>query len=287
MNFDTLKTFLSDRECLASVVGPVCVVFAEDQIEVASTITHHARIGFPTILLIGEGPFEDIPKCDSNLHLISERSEGVADAAQMLNRLIPALAGKWLYYCFNAEYLYFPFCETRSICDAVAFAQSERRESVYTYSIDLYADDLERYPNAVSLDNAYLDKSGYYGMTRWRDGTRLERELDIFGGLRWRFDEHVPYDRRRIDRISLFLATKGLEIGSDFLLNERELNTISCPWHNNMTMAVMSFRAAKSLKLNPGSTFDIGNFMWSRSGKFDWSSTQLMQLGFMEPGQWF
>ena len=111
--------------------------------------------------------------------------------------------------------------------------------------------------------------------------------MDIFGGLRWRFEEHVPWTRRRIDRVAMFRAYRGLTLGEDHLFNDPEYNTVSCPWHHNITAAVCSFRTAKALMTNPGSQFAIPHFWWKNSEKFDWSSTQLMEHGLMEPGQWF
>lgn len=55
----------------------------------------------------------------------------------------------------------------------------------------------------------------------------------------------------------------------------------------SLTGAVASFRVAKALRTNPGSRDDIGDFRWHRSEPFRWSSLQLMELGLMEPGQWF
>ena len=47
-----------------------------------------------------------------------------------------------------------------------------------------------------------MDKSGYYALARKDAQNELEeRQLDFYGGLRWRFEEHVPALRRRIDRI--------------------------------------------------------------------------------------
>ncbi|NCU20168.1 hypothetical protein EOM89_05410, partial [Candidatus Falkowbacteria bacterium] len=63
--------------------------------------------------------------------------------------------------------------------------------------------------------------------------------------------------------------------------------TYSCPWHHNLTAAVVSFRVAKALKANPGSSHAIASFRWAGSQRFDWQSQQLMDLGLMEPGQWF
>jgi len=54
-----------------------------------------------------------------------------------------------------------------------------------------------------------------------------------------------------------------------------------------MTAAVCSFRTAKALKRNPGSTYEINTFMWHNSAPFEWHSQQLLDLGLIEPGQWF
>ncbi|MEO9684405.1 MAG: hypothetical protein ABJF76_12085, partial [Tateyamaria sp.] len=154
--------------------------------------------------------------------------------------------------------------------------------------VDLYSDDLGAHPNAVALDNAHLDRSGYYALARKGDnGHPKTRQLDFFGGLRWRYEEHVPAARRKIDRISLFRTKPGLKIDADHTFNDEEYNTYSCEWHHNLTSAICSFRTAKALKLNPGSTYDIETFKWHNSARFEWHSRQLLDLGLMEPGQWF
>jgi len=73
----------------------------------------------------------------------------------------------------------------------------------------------------------------------------------------------------------------------DHTFNFEEYNTYSCPWHNNLTASVASFRAAKALKSNAGSKYDIPTFMWHNSVPFEWHSKQLLDFGLMEPGQWF
>ncbi len=111
--------------------------------------------------------------------------------------------------------------------------------------------------------------------------------MDFFGGLRWRFEEHVPWNRRRIDRIALFKTKQGLQLRSDHTFTDEEYNTYSCPWHHNLTAAICSFRAAKALKTNPGSRDQISDFRWRNSVPFEWHSQQLLDLGLIEPGQWF
>ena len=103
----------------------------------------------------------------------------------------------------------------------------------------------------------------------------------------------VDVDRARLRGgvIALVPANTGggavLHLRPDHTWSDEERNTYACPWHNNLTAAVVSFRTAKALKLNPGSTDDIGTFKWHNSVPFEWKSQQLLELGLMEPGQWF
>ena len=154
--------------------------------------------------------------------------------------------------------------------------------------VDLYAGHLGRSPDGVDVTSTYLDRLGYYTETR-RDGEQapLPQQFNIHGGLRRRFEEHVPWQKRRIDRVALFQSQRGLKFQPDFTYNLAELNTISCPWHYNLTAALCSFRAAKALRRNPGSRHAIPSFRWTGSEQFKWQSQQLMDLGFIEPGQWF
>ncbi|MFN3294974.1 MAG: hypothetical protein ACK414_16265, partial [Gemmobacter sp.] len=202
--------------------------------------------------------------------------EGAMPAA--VNALIAAMPDTWIYYGFNAEYLFFPFCETRNVREMIAFHVEERRNAFLSYVIDLYAGDLARHPDAVAPRDALLDRSGYYALGRPDPANHnhpKDRQLDFFGGLRWRFEEHVPAARRKIDRIALFRAKPGLVLRDDFTFSDEEYNTYACPWHNNITTAVMSFRTAKALCTNPGSKYDIRDFRWRNSTRFDWSSQQL------------
>lgn len=289
MRHDGIDGFLA-AAAPALAKAPGALVFAEDPVEVSSTLEHLIARGFGTVGLFA-GPEIELPaaleqavhRIDWNIH----RDDAVPDA---VNRTIAAAPGAWLHYCYNAEYLFFPYCETRTIRDLLAFHAEERRDAMLTYVIDLYAGDLDRHSNAVSRDEALLDRIGYYALGRgdpdngWKP---KDRQMDFFGGLRWRFEEHVPWTRRRIDRIGLFRAQPGLMLREDHLFNVEEYNTYACPWHNNLTAAICSFRTAKALRTNPGSRYDIPSFRWRNSVRFEWHSQQLLDLGLMEPGQWF
>ena len=289
MRYSSLDQFLTDGNA-ALAKGPVAIVFAEDPVEVDTTLRHHLAAGFVQVLFLAPEGIDVPASLEPKIHWISHDLHAEDAVPKAVTRLIEAAPGTWLYYCYNAEYLFFPFCETRNVRELVAFHAEERREAMLSYVIDLYADDLGRFGNAVSLEQAHLDRSGYYALGRPDMANHKypkERQLDFFGGLRWRFEEHVPPPRRKIDRIALFKARPGLVLRPDFTLNDEELNTYACPWHNNITTTVMSFRTAKALRSNAGSKFDIHDFRWHNSVRFQWHSQQLMDLGLMEPGQWF
>lgn len=289
MRYDSLKAWLAAVQPKPPK-GPLALILAEDPVEVDTTLRHHLLTGFTEVVLLAPDEIE-IPNALAE-QITRVRHDVHAEGALVtaVNQMIEALPDIWMYYCYNAEYLFFPFCETRTVRDLLAFHAEERRDAMLTYVIDLYAADLDLHPNAVSLDQAQLDRSGYYALARpdpdnnWHP---KERQLDFFGGLRWRFEEHIPWTRRKIDRISLFKSKRGLTLRHDFTFSDEEYNTYACPWHNNLTAAVCSFRTAKALKTNPGSRWDIPTFHWRNSTEFRWHSQQLMDLGLMEPGQWF
>lgn len=289
MRYTSLSAFLDEAKAVLAK-GPVALIFAEDPVEVDTTLRHHLAAGFAQVVLMAPEGIEADPTLGALIHRVVLDVHAENAVIRAINRVIEAVPGIWLYYCFNAEYLFHPFCETRNIRELIAFHVEERREAMLSYVVDLYADDLGQFPNAVSLERAHLDRSGYYALGRpdvANHNHPKERQLDFFGGLRWRFEEHVPVLRRKIDRIALFKARPGLVLRPDYTFEDEEYNTYACPWHHNITTAVASFRTAKALRTNAGSRFDIHDFRWHNSVAFEWHSQQLMDLGLMEPGQWF
>ena len=287
MHYPSLSALAGDAKRSFSK-GPVALILIEDDVEVSSTIAHHRQAGFTHLIAF----------CAPQLALPADLPEGLhrvdfdvsaEDALQEItNTMIAALPGQWLYYCYNAEYLFYPFCEHRSVGEMLTFMGEERRDSVMSYIVDLYAKDLTTHTNGVDRENACFDKSGYYALARAGAGSEtLERQVEIFGGLRWRFEEHIAKARQRTDRVAFFRAQPGLQMLTDRSFNLAEYNTYACPWHNNLTAAICSFRTAKALRRNPGSRAMIDTFHWPRSEPFSWQSQQLLDLGLMEPGQWF
>lgn len=268
--------------------GPVLMILCEDATDIEGTIRHHVDAGFLQIVL-AVPPGVPLPDpLPDGVHRLTLDQRPDSMAVTSVNALIEGRPdGAWTGYVYNAEYLFHPFAETRRIGEALAFCTEERRESVLTFVVDLYAGELPKGSNAVDVADAWMDEAGYFALARWSEEGAVDRQLDFFGGLRWRFEEHIPWERRRIDRVSLFRARKGLQLLADHRLSDEEMNTFSCPWHHSMTASVASFRAAKALATNPGSRAAIKAFKWDGSTRFEWRSQQLMDLGLMEPGQWF
>ncbi|MGO4851381.1 hypothetical protein [Phaeovulum sp. W22_SRMD_FR3] len=288
MDYLSLEAFLEEGKA-ALTKSPVAVILVEDLVAVDATIQHHLEAGFRSVIVLAPPALTLPPAMAAAVHRIPYDMRAPEAMSRAMNRIIAACPETtWLYYCYNAEFLFHPFCETRDVREMVTFHTEERRDAMLSYVVDLYAPDLNTHPNAVCLEGALLDKSGYFALARTdENGHGLERQYDFYGGLRWRFEEHIPPARRKIDRISLFRAQRGLTLRENHTFNIEEYNTYACPWHHNITCAVMSFRVAKALKTNPGSSHSIHRFHWYNSVPFGWNSQQLMDLGLMEPGQWF
>ena len=281
-----------DLTARAGTLGarPTLMLLCEDETEIDSTLRHHAALGFRDIVA-AIPPGVTLPAAlPDGVHRLTLDRRPDDMATTCVNALIAGRPdGAWTGYCYNAEYLFHPFAETRRIGEAMTFCSEERRDAILCFVIDLYAGQLEAGSNGVDRDDAWMDEAGYFALVR-DPGDRLgprERQMDFFGGLRWRFEEHVPWERRRIDRVALFRARPGLRLNSDHTVNIPEMNTYACPWHHSLTACVASFRAAKALATNPGSRAAIGSLRWDGSIPFEWRAQQLLDLGLMEPGQWF
>ncbi|MFT4012784.1 MAG: hypothetical protein QM682_05145 [Paracoccus sp. (in: a-proteobacteria)] len=291
MSFPSLDEFLRGASNRLAT-GPIAILLIEDAVAVSHTLKHHLKCGFKLILALSPDPLPahvlPAEAEDKVVNLRFETRRGQAHLGAVNAVIQAAPVNTWLYYAHNAEFLFYPFSESRTVGEMLAFHTQERRRGMLTYVVDLYAPDLNRFPDAVSMNEAMFDRAGYFALGRVdRQGKHLERQLDFHGGLRWRFEEHVPPDRRRIDRIALFRTQPGLKLRADHRFNVEEYNTYSCPWHHNLTAAIASFRVAKALLRNPGSRRQIQSFAWRNSHPFRWHSQQLMDLGLMEPGQWF
>ncbi len=261
--------------------GPVALVLNEDDAELAATISHHARIGFDNIVVLG--PERGPPPAPA----ISLRAKPELGLAAVVNPLLEALVGRWVLVVWNAEFFFFPFCEDRGARDAIAFAQSEGRHALHAVTVDLYGEQAGSVRQVVNREACFFDGVGYFAEDRFDGPEPVARQINVFGGLKWRYAQHVPWPRQHINRVPLFQVSQTTRLDEQGHLSDPEQNTYQSAWHHSLTGAVASFRVAKSLLHNPGSQVEIDTLMWSASTRFNWTSTQLMEAGFMEPGQWF
>ena len=142
------------------VVGPVAIAsIAGERWQGAAMTLWSSFFGVTYALLFLIAPYFD-----------------VAGPVELINQVSARVPKEWVYYCFNSEYLFYPFMESRSVVEMLAFHADERRDAMLTYVIDLYAKDLEKFPNAVSLDQAHFDRAGHYALVRWDPNTNSNKD---------------------------------------------------------------------------------------------------------------
>lgn len=276
MTFDTVSAFIKARPSLPG--GVIAVLLCETRMQIAATAKRLQSQGAAAILAIGD--HIDLPELEIPVVRIAEiptqRSGWV-----LLNALIDALTDRWMLWLWNGEFFVFPFGETRTLNDLTAFMADERRRSIFTYALDLYDNDLpgrSEDPQACSLS---FDRIGYHAFPK------DEQVLRLYGGLGWRFAEYTPKELHQIGRASLFRATKGVWMDRKYLFEDPEYASVQCKWHHNPTAAMMTLRRARKIAAHPNFHEVRGKLVWAGTQRFDWTSQQLLELGMIEPGQWF
>ena len=294
---------LTEASARAPGTDPVAIIAAEDGVWLAETVAHHLGLGFAEVIVVCPPYLE--PDCAALAATLGETGArlrrvafdtracpgGAAGAERALTEAaLRARTGRWVYLGVNAEFLFFPFCELRRIGDLTGFVTEERRDAVAGTIVDIFpakmADVPPPSPEARPL---WFDALGYVEVPR-RDPAAgwapRARESEIFGGLRRRFEHHIPHARRNIARTPLFRALPGVGLDSEGRFSLAEMNTRHCAWHRNPTVAIASLRAVKALRANPDSRAALSGLMWPGVQGFDWSSRTLIEAGMMEPGQW-
>jgi hypothetical protein len=51
---------------------------------------------------------------------------------EIVNQVNDMATGQRIYYCFNAEFPFYPFCKTRNILEMLSFHIEERRDAMLT-----------------------------------------------------------------------------------------------------------------------------------------------------------
>lgn len=253
--------------------GPIAVMLCDDGRLAAETARWLAERGFAATLALGPAA----AAAGDDAIQIAARALDDEGRAHALNRLIAAHAGDWMLVCRPGEFLFFPYCRDRSVRDLTDFLETERRSSATAYAIDLYG----REPDPdFPLEEAFFDAAGWYAFDHGGGA------VEVYGGLGWRFEEHLPARELRVNRPALFRAAPLARIKPDLWFEEPEMNAVACPWHHNPTLALMSVRRTRRLLSSQGFAASGRSLLWPRSTRFEWRSEQLSALGFIEPGQW-
>ncbi|MEM7745123.1 MAG: hypothetical protein AAF409_15570 [Pseudomonadota bacterium] len=276
LKFETVEGFLAARVGLPP--GPLAILLCESAVHAASSVRRLADLGASMVITLGEtGPMPTTACPVLRIREMPDRNV----AASQVNQLIDGLAGRWLLWQWNAEYFFFPFCETRKLADLTAFLSDERRRGLYTYALDLYAPDMPAPDSDPTGLELWFDSSGYHAFPD------ANQDLTVYGGLGWRFQEITPNDMAQIGRTSLFRAERGIHLDPNLTFLEPDYRAVSCQWHHNPTGALMTLRRARRVLAHPEFPPLRDRLLWQGSTRFDWHSGQLLELGMIEPGQWF
>ncbi|HHI70211.1 MAG TPA: hypothetical protein ENJ91_04360, partial [Rhodobacteraceae bacterium] len=131
MRYKDLSDFLNTGKA-ALAKGPVALILVEDLTEVDTCIRHHQQLGFGSTLVFAPDALELPDKLENTIHRIPYDMTADDAMTTAVNSIIQAAPDIWLYYCFNAEYLFYPFCESRTVGEMTAFHMEERRASILT-----------------------------------------------------------------------------------------------------------------------------------------------------------
>lgn len=276
MEFRTIAEFARARPALPGAV--VAVLLCESRLHAAASARRLARQGAAALVAVGDAPdFGELP-CPV-LRIAEEPREGAV--AGVLNGLFDALAGRWVVWLWNGEFFVFPHGETRTLPDLAQFLDDERRSSLHTCALDLYADDLPRESEPPEEARLCFDRMGYYAFPR------PDRGLRLFGGLGWRFEELTPGHMQQIGRAAMLRPARGVEIDRNLTFEHPDYASVSAPWHHSPTGAVMTLRRSWRIFAHPRFPELRRSLHWRGTTPFEWSSRQLLELGMIEPGQWF
>ncbi|MEM7059526.1 MAG: hypothetical protein AAF557_18225 [Pseudomonadota bacterium] len=276
MKFSTARDFARARPDLPD--GVVAILLCESDRHADASAKRLAAQGASVIIAVGASPTLPDPGCA--FHRI-DQAPNPKEVVQILQTLLTALKDRWVIWLWNSEFFVFPFGEARSLADLTAFLGDERRPAIQAYTFDLYAKQLPAPAEDPQQVPMYFDRIGYYAFPE------ADRTLRLRGGLGWRFEEFTPPDLQPISRAVMLKPGEDLVVGKDLTFGGAEYDSVNCPWHRNPTAAVMSLRRSRRIMAHPGFPSVAHKLMWPGSTPFEWTSSQLLGLGMIEPGQWF
>jgi len=116
----------------------VALILAEDFFQIDQTIAHHLRMGFDHCIVISRSAMHQGVRAQDAVTTVYHDVFATNAMADVVNRCMPMFDGGWVMVCYNGEFLYFPFCETRSISDVTRFVTQEKRPVIPIVVVDAY-----------------------------------------------------------------------------------------------------------------------------------------------------
>ena len=103
--------------------GPIALVFAEDDVVLSATIEHLSTKGFAkVIVLLGPGVPQPARIEALNAVIVRDVPTDRPELPQAVTRIQAAAPdGTWFHWCYNAEFLFYPFSEHRRLAKCCPF----------------------------------------------------------------------------------------------------------------------------------------------------------------------
>ena len=230
------------------------IIRVEDDVEIAITLRHHQQAGFASIIVFMIDKFALPRDLQDLLHRLGYRMarEGAMELA--VNSVITATPGLWMYYCFNAEYLFHHFLKHLQLvkcCRSIPRNAAIRRSPAWSiYILMIWTLTLMRCPYIAPT---LIDLAITFWCARTSTTTITLKTVNWISSVNYAgaMKNASLMTRRKIDRIVLFKPKNGLKLRENHTFNDEEHYTCACSWHHNLTSAICSFRTAKALK-KPG-----------------------------------
>ena len=102
--------------------GPIALIFAEDDVELASTILHHSKLGFTKIIIFTKAMPTLPSEFKNNLVSVYVDLFNSPEISVIINKINILASSQWVYFCYNAECLFFPILRNPLGCRIIEFS---------------------------------------------------------------------------------------------------------------------------------------------------------------------
>ena len=214
-----------DSEQLSKVVI-VAIIYVEDaDLPCNQLLNYYFSIGVDFIVIV-VNTLENLVtlrECTAsafNDHLVaivSRSGAGIFDLDLCLSQLAQKyFCGKWILFCNQYEYLVYPYCESRSLKDLIAYQDSLKEKSVGALAVDCFgSDDIisqDFVPSSLLNSGCYFVSKGYLIEKDWQVDTfscrvlhrgmevapSMQREVASTALVKWRHHYSTTGKMRRV-----------------------------------------------------------------------------------------